>query len=59
MRNSSTDTFEAIAKDAVAALTAAALTLRITGDEDFQKLATAIAESASKCVDRAIALGAR
>jgi hypothetical protein len=54
MNKTSADNFEAIAKDAVAALTAAALTLKIMGDNE---LAKAIADSASKCIDRAIALG--
>jgi hypothetical protein len=54
MRNTSSDNFEAIAKDAVMALTAAALTLKLIGEKE---LASAIAEKASQCVDRAIALG--
>jgi hypothetical protein len=57
MSNTSTDNFEAIAKSAVDALTAAALTLRIIGDKDYQKMATAVADEALKCVERAIALG--
>jgi dsDNA-specific endonuclease/ATPase MutS2 len=57
MRNTSSDNFERIAHEAVVALTSAALTLRITGDEGYQKLATVIAERASALVDRAIALG--
>lgn len=52
---STRDNFEEIAKDAVAALTAAALTLKLMGERE---LASAIADSASKCIDRAIALGA-
>jgi hypothetical protein len=54
MNNTSTDNFEAIAKDAVAALTAAALTLKLIGERE---LASAIADSARDCIDRAIALG--
>jgi glutamate/tyrosine decarboxylase-like PLP-dependent enzyme len=58
MRNTSSDNFERIAHEAVVALTSTVLTLRITGDEGYQKLADAIAERATELVDRAIALGA-
>ncbi len=49
-----TDNFELIAKDAVSALTAAVLTLRIMGED---VLAEAISEETLTLVDRAIALG--
>jgi hypothetical protein len=54
MSNTSTDNFERIAQDAVSALIAAALTLKLMGEKE---LAASIADSASKCIDRAIALG--
>ena len=49
-----TDNFEAIAHDAVSALTAVVLTLKITGEDDFAK---AVSEAAEKLIDRAIAIG--
>jgi hypothetical protein len=52
-----TDNFEAIAQDAVQALTAAAFTLRLVGDEKYQGLADALADEAAYFCDRAIALG--
>lgn len=55
--NKQNDNFEAIAKDAVAALTAVIMTLRITGGEEYRALTNAIRESAEKLIDRAIALG--
>jgi hypothetical protein len=54
MSNTSTDNFERIAQDAVSALIAAALTLKLMGETD---LARAINDSAADCIDRAIALG--
>ena len=58
MRNTSfstSDNFEKIAHDAVAGLTAAALTLKLIGENE---LANAIASKSLELVDRAIALGA-
>jgi hypothetical protein len=55
MSNTSNDNFEAIAKDAVAALIATVLTLRIIGEEELSR---AISDAAEDFCDRAIALGA-
>lgn len=51
---SNIDTFEDIAKDAVAALIAAAQTLQLFGDNE---LGAAIAKAAEECINRAIAIG--
>jgi hypothetical protein len=49
-----TDNFEAIAKDAVSALLAAAITLKLMGESEF---ANAVNDSARKCIERALTLG--
>jgi hypothetical protein len=53
MSNTSTDNFERIAQDAVQALAAAVLTLRIMGENE---LARAISDEAEALCIRAIAL---
>lgn len=54
--NNQTDNFEAIAKNAVDALVAVTLTLRIMGEDE---LAAAVADSSLRLIDRAIAIGGK